>query len=56
MVLTWQAFREQSIVSPDFQTAAAFAVLITAATLTGIRIMQMRPKLKIQSESHYSFR
>jgi hypothetical protein len=56
MVLTWQALREQSIVNPDFQTAAAFAVLIIAATLTGIRITRMRPKLKIQSESHYSFR
>jgi len=56
MVLTWQALREQSIISPDFQTVAAFAVLITAATLTSIRIARMRPQVAIQSKSHYSFR
>ncbi|MDQ3710848.1 MAG: hypothetical protein M3388_01305 [Acidobacteriota bacterium] len=41
-LLTWQALREQSIISPDFQTTAAFAVLIIAATLTSIRIARMR--------------
>lgn len=45
-LLTWQALREQSIISPDFQTGAAFAALITAATLTSIRIARMRPQIE----------
>ncbi len=42
MLLTWQALRGQSIVSPDFQTTAAFAVLIIATTLTSFLIARMR--------------
>ena len=42
MLLTWQALRGQSIVSPDFQTAVAFAVLIIAAALTSFLIARMR--------------
>jgi len=45
MLLTWQALRGQSIISLDFQIAAAFTVLIIAATLTSFLIARMRSQI-----------